>query len=121
YALRSAQLAALAGYATQFKGPSIIAGDINVTPWSPLFESVKNRSGLRDSGLGFGYQPTWPTMLPFAIQRIPIDHVLISKHFHVSHRALGPAMGSDHFPLIVDLQLAAIASDPLDEPVKSSN
>jgi endonuclease/exonuclease/phosphatase (EEP) superfamily protein YafD len=38
--------------------------------------------------------------------RVPIDHLLHSDTLSVVDRRLGPAMGSDHFPLIVDLQLS---------------
>ena len=36
-----------------------------------------------------------------------IDHLLESEALVGADRQLGPAMGSDHFPLVVDLQLAS--------------
>jgi endonuclease/exonuclease/phosphatase (EEP) superfamily protein YafD len=36
---------------------------------------------------------------------VPIDHLLHGQALEVVDRRLGPALGSDHFLLVVDLQL----------------
>jgi endonuclease/exonuclease/phosphatase (EEP) superfamily protein YafD len=33
---------------------------------------------------------------------VPIDHCLVSPEITILDRRLGPAVGSDHYPLIVD-------------------
>jgi endonuclease/exonuclease/phosphatase (EEP) superfamily protein YafD len=38
--------------------------------------------------------------------RVPIDHLVHSPVLEVTDRRLGPDLGSDHFPLLVDLQVA---------------
>jgi len=55
------------------------------------------QGNLKDSEVGFGFQPTWfaPTGLPF----IPIDHLLTSRNVCVLERKIGPAIGSDHLPV----------------------
>ena len=58
---------------------------------------------LKDSRQGFGIQPTWPQSQP--IMRIPIDHVFASKGIAIHERSIGPAVGSDHFPVIVKFGL----------------
>jgi endonuclease/exonuclease/phosphatase (EEP) superfamily protein YafD len=58
---------------------------------------------LRDSQLGFGVQPSFPTF-SWAI-RIPIDHCLVSPEVVVLDRKLAPSVGSDHFPVMVELAL----------------
>jgi endonuclease/exonuclease/phosphatase (EEP) superfamily protein YafD len=80
--------------------PSIIMGDLNRTECSPSFGDLLQTTGLRDSRLGFGRQRTWPTWSPY---RIPIDHVLVSSDLAVTERKLGPPIGSDHLPVIVEL------------------
>jgi endonuclease/exonuclease/phosphatase (EEP) superfamily protein YafD len=81
-----------------------VAGDLNATPWSPAFDGFVSL-GLRDAGLGQGWQPTWPVAL--GVAGIPIDHVLVSPAIAVrGYRRLAP-MGSDHWPLAVDLVLPA--------------
>ncbi len=87
---------------------AIVAGDLNVTPWSPAFGYLVNL-GLRDAALGQGWHPTWPTSLgPVGI---PIDHVLVSPRVAVRDYRLLDAMGSDHRPVAVTLVLTAGAGN----------
>lgn len=81
---------------------AIVAGDLNVTPWSPAFGYLTN-TGLRDTALGQGWRPTWPAAL--GIAGIPIDHVLASPRLEVRDYRLLDAMGSDHRPVAVSLVL----------------
>jgi endonuclease/exonuclease/phosphatase (EEP) superfamily protein YafD len=97
---RNAQLLAAAEIAAQQKGPVMMLGDFNTTSWSPVFSDVLATSGLRDSRLGFGVEPTWPGVpLPL---RIPIDHCLVSPEIAITDRRVGPDIRSDHRPLVVD-------------------
>jgi endonuclease/exonuclease/phosphatase (EEP) superfamily protein YafD len=80
-----------------------MVGDFNVTPWSPLFADLLRDSGLADSCRGFGWQPTWPTRLP-AMFRIPIDHCLHGAGVAIVDRRVGPEIGSDHLPLLLELR-----------------
>lgn len=100
--LRS-QLAAVAARAAAATGPCIVAGDFNATPWSVAYREFVATSGLVDTMLGRGLQPTWNAHLP--APRIPIDHVFVSRDMRVTRRAVGPDIGSDHFPVEVDLVL----------------
>ena len=100
---RNEQLSKIATLVSQRTNPVVLLGDLNVTPWSPVFWDFLAHSGLHDSQKGIGYQPTWPTMFPFAW--IPIDHCLISSEVYVSNRQVGPNIGSDHYPLVVDLSI----------------
>lgn len=82
-------------------GSRLLVGDLNCTPWSPHFRELCRATGLRDSALGHGVQATWfPRSLPIGI---PIDHVLISKDIAIQNREVGPYLGSDHRPVVVDL------------------
>ncbi len=103
--LRDAQLDFAATWAADQEDGFIVVGDFNATPWSWPFRNLMARAPLRNSQLGFGVQPSFPTSSTF-LMRVPIDHLLHSDTLSVVDRRLGPAMGSDHFPLVVDLQLS---------------
>ena len=100
--LRNDQLYRLPQYARSpdFSRPVLLLGDLNISPWSPHFNRLLQRTRLHDSMRGFGVQATWPSSNPFV--RIPVDHVLHSEHFVVRNRRVGPDAGSDHLPVIVD-------------------
>ena len=97
---RNEQLDALPDYVDS-SFPAIVLGDLNTTPWNYHFKRLLKRSGLLDSSRGWGIQPTWPTHNP--LFWIPIDHCLHSPDVFVVNREIGPEVGSDHYPLIVDL------------------
>lgn len=97
------QLGAVADAAADAAAPCIVAGDFNATPWSLPYRTFAARSGLRDTALGRGVQPTWNARR--VAPRIPIDHVFASPDLAVLHRAVGPDIGSDHFPIEVTLVL----------------
>lgn len=98
---RNRQLAEVAKLAAERSGPVVLIGDLNTTGWSPYFHDLLQVSQLRDSRLGYGVEPTWP-WFPLPL-RIPIDHCLVSREISVADRRVGPAVGSDHRPLVLDL------------------
>lgn len=106
---RNDQLAAVAEQVLAEKGPVILAGDLNITPWSPFFRQLIRRSGLLDSRSGFGIQATWPTHLGLA--GIPIDHILVSPPIVVQNRFVAPGIGSDHRPVVADLVIDPLPLD----------
>ena len=83
-------------------GPRVIAGDFNAGPWSHPFRRLLSTTGLSNSQNGFGLELTYPADSNPLFQ-VSIDHLLHSHDLAVAERRLGPAMGSDHLPLIVDL------------------
>lgn len=97
---RNRQLLALARLLKTKPGPAVVAGDLNVTPWSPWFRLLLRRTGLADSRVGFGLHATWPAR--FVPLGIPIDHILV-RGVGVSARGVGPELGSDHRPVWADL------------------
>ena len=101
--MREQYVDVLAGYVSRQRGNVVVLGDLNTTSWSPLFEGFIRKTGLRDSRKGFGVQPTWPTWIPPL--SIPIDHCLVSRGISVTSRCIGPRVGSDHYPLIVDVEI----------------
>ena len=101
--------------------PMIVTGDFNTSPWSPHFRDFLAATGLRNAADGHGYIGTWPGWS--RLLRIPIDHVLIKGPLTVATITRGPAIGSDHFPIVADLHIAGkceIALDPLVEGSRSA-
>lgn len=104
------QLAAVARRLAALPGPVILAGDLNATPWSRVFATLLRDTGLRDSRDGFGVHASFPTSFPAvgplaALLRIPIDHVFVSSEIGVLERRIERDLGSDHLPVLLDLQL----------------
>jgi len=94
--------------------PVIVAGDFNFTGLSKMHESLLNL-GLTDAhdAVGIGRGTTWPKTS--AINWLPgfrIDHIYTSPEIASVTTRTGYGAGSDHRPLVVDLQLAEIPYDP---------
>ena len=87
---------------------TLLAGDLDLTPWSLEFHELLARSGLVDTALRRGLTATWLSRLPFV--GLMIDHVLVSPAIGIVANRLGSQTGSDHFPVIADLAI------PLAEP-----
>lgn len=100
-ASRDEQLQRVATYCAEHDGPIVVAGDLNASPWSHAFRRLCHDGGLRDSSLGFGIHPTWPTIGPLAV--IPIDHILPSREVGVASRQVERRVGSDHRPVRAEL------------------
>ncbi len=99
---RNLQLQALSSVVEKQKHPALLIGDLNTTPWSPHFQTLEKESGLKNSMKGFGFQPSWAGNW---FIKIPIDHVLHAEEITIHNRMLGPNVGSDHLPVIVDFTL----------------
>lgn len=98
--LRDKHLEEIAAMLTSLDAPVLLLGDLNTTPFSYSFRRLLGESGLIDGSRGMGYQPTWPAgAFPLLI---PIDHCLHSRDLGIRSKETGPAVGSDHYPVIVD-------------------
>ena len=104
YSFRSEQALSLAEQIRRQSVPVILAGDLNASPYSPIFKRLVKRSDLKDSRKGFGWQPSWPTFFP--ILWLPIDHILVSPGVQVHKRNTGPYLGSDHYPVFAELSIS---------------
>lgn len=103
FAYRNEQFAKVASMLRATVGPKMLVGDLNTSMWSPYFQDLLRDSGLRDARAGAGILPSWPSYLP-AFMRIPIDHCLVSTEVSVKSIDTGDYVGSDHYPLIVELE-----------------
>jgi endonuclease/exonuclease/phosphatase (EEP) superfamily protein YafD len=99
---RNGQLEQIANYISS-STPVLLLGDLNLTPWNYYFKQLLKQANLKDSSQGRGVQPTWPTDNPLLL--IPIDHCLHSSDIHMVRKIIGPKVGSDHYPVIVDFTI----------------
>lgn len=104
--IRDKALEYLAKYAADADDLVIVAGDLNATPWTPSYQSMIRDSRLKNARQGYGIKPTWSNV-PSPIGLLPLDHVLVSPEIAVDDFRLGPPIGSDHRPLVVDLRIPA--------------
>lgn len=84
-------------------GEVIVAGDFNATPWCEGMRLLREKSGLQFRSVDPVWPPTWGLNLPVMI---PIDHVLVKGGLMVRKRTIGPDLGSDHRPVVVELARA---------------
>jgi endonuclease/exonuclease/phosphatase (EEP) superfamily protein YafD len=104
--LRNDQLSKIKELVRKQTLPTVVLGDLNLTPWSPYFSNLLKGTGLKNSSQGLGLFNSWPAALGGL--GIPIDHCLVSPGFAVTNKKLGPHVGSDHLPVIIELQLTGI-------------
>jgi len=88
------------------KRPRLLLGDLNMTPWSPLFNDLCESTGLENAAAGHGLQPTWycGKSFPFPFGLV-LDHALHSHDLRCVHREILPENGSDHRALMFRFSL----------------
>jgi hypothetical protein len=79
----------------------VVAGDLNDVAWSRSSELFLRLSGLLDPRVGRGLYNSYNAKNP--LFRYPLDHVFHSSHFRLVSLERLPYVGSDHFPMLVEL------------------
>lgn len=82
--------------------PVLVIGDFNTTPWSTSFRRFEKESQLLDTSRGTIFEASWNVWRP---DRLLIDHAFISRHWQLLRREIGPDVGSDHRPLMIQAVL----------------
>lgn len=85
------------------KSNIIIAGDFNCSSFSANYSRILKKADLKDTRIGLGLQPTWPTWAPFL--SVTLDHILVSKRINIINRKVLPEFGSDHLPVVLEYSL----------------
>lgn len=102
--VRDRQLQVLANYLNQHPEIDLVLGDFNISMWSPAYAQFEKATGLNNCRKGFGVLSSWPSKLP-EWARIPIDQCFSRQAYQIKKIQLGPNIGSDHMPLIIEMIL----------------
>ncbi len=96
--------------------PIIVIGDFNDVAWSHTTRLFKRVSGALDPRVGRGLFSTFPVNYP--LFRFPLDHTFFSKQIGlVEIQRLGD-VGSDHFPMFLEIGLL---QSPIDRPTEHAD
>ena len=98
--LHQAQVSALARFVRRIDGSLVLTGDLNTSPWSNGFRLLRSETDLSPASL---LMPSWPAW-PLALPQIALDHIFVSSDLGVAATGTGPAVGSDHLPVWVQLE-----------------
>ncbi|MEZ0484515.1 endonuclease/exonuclease/phosphatase family protein [Fibrella aquatica] len=98
---RDAELLLVGRHIRQQGRPALVTGDLNDVGWSRTSRLFQRYSGLVDPRRGRGLYNTYSTHIP--LFRYPLDHMFYSNDFGLVQLKRLPDIGSDHFPILVDL------------------
>ena len=113
---RDAELVVMAREVADENIPAIVAGDLNDVAWSYTTRLFQGISGLMDPRRGRGLYNTWPVCLP--VFRVPLDHIFFSNCFTLVRLQVLGDVGSDHYPVLIELQHEPAAAAVQPEPEK---
>lgn len=98
---RDAELLIVAKEAAKATGPAVVAGDLNDVAWSSTTTLFQKISGLIDPRIGRGLYATFNANWP--LMKWPLDHLFASTEWTLGEFRRLPDIGSDHFPMLVEL------------------
>ncbi|WP_231746657.1 endonuclease/exonuclease/phosphatase family protein [Maioricimonas rarisocia] len=92
----------------------VVLGDMNDVGWSRTTNLFQEVSGLLDPRKGRGLYPTFNARS--TIWQYPLDHLFHTDDFRVAELRTLSYIGSDHYPLLVELVYAPDAEDEQEAP-----
>jgi len=101
---RDGELAKVAKIIQSFKEDEsiIVIGDLNDVAWSKTTKLFKRLTGLCDPRVGRGFYNTFP--VKFKAFSLPLDHAFHSKDLLLNDLSVLESVGSDHYPILIDLE-----------------
>jgi endonuclease/exonuclease/phosphatase (EEP) superfamily protein YafD len=101
---RDAEILIMGKLAKAYNGPCIVLGDLNDVAWSYTTNLFLKISGLLDPRRGRGMFNTFNSK--YFLLRWPLDHYFVSSHFRLVNMNVEKSIGSDHFPISIQLILS---------------
>ncbi|MDQ8936919.1 endonuclease/exonuclease/phosphatase family protein [Acinetobacter rudis] len=111
--LRDAELLIIGDHIQDLDESCIVMGDLNDVAWSRTTRLFQRISGLLDPRIGRHYINTFHANYP--LLRWSLDHVFHSVDFALIKMKRLTHIGSDHFPIYVELQTDRIFEQIQDE------
>jgi endonuclease/exonuclease/phosphatase family metal-dependent hydrolase len=91
-------------------GPTIVCGDFNASPRSPVYRQLT--ALLRDAQLALPHARRSAATFPAILPVLRIDHVFVSSEIAVigcrAARGLRARLASDHLPLVADVDVPEV-------------
>jgi len=120
FTIRNRHLMSLVGSVNQLlvsqpDRPVLIVGDMNLTPWTSLYQELLRESGLSDASAGRGLTPTWYAAAGFPFGLV-LDHAWYSPALECRDRTILPDIGSDHRPVLLEFSLDAASETGAELP-----
>ena len=112
--LRDAELVLAGRAAAEVDDPVVVAGDLNDVAWSYTTSLFQEISGLLDPRVGRGMFATFHADHWWL--RYPLDHVFHSRDFGLVELERLAHVGSDHFPIMIELALDPSVRPLQEEP-----
>lgn len=112
--LRDAELVLAAREIAGSDRPVVVCGDLNDVAWSHTTTLFQKLAGLLDPRVGRGLYSTFHAR--HRLLRYPLDHVFHSDDLALVSLARLADVGSDHFPMCVELALCSEAAEQAPPP-----
>ena len=94
--------------------PTVVCGDLNDVAWSYTTQLFLRLSKLLDPRMGRGQYNSYSANS--RIFRFPLDHVFHSNEFKLVDLKVCDPVGSDHFPMLIELSCDPEAATEQHEP-----
>ena len=111
---RDAELLVVGKQVKAANRPALVFGDLNDVAWSHTTHLFQRISGLLDPRIGRGIFATFHAQIP--LLRWPLDHVFFSDDFRLAHMQVLPGVGSDHFPVLIEVSFEPESAHQQEEP-----
>lgn len=111
---RDAELILVGREIREHNRPAVVAGDLNDVAWSDTNQLFLSISRLLDPRVGRGFYNTFNANMP--LFRFPLDHVFHANCFTLIALRRLAHIGSDHFPMCIDLHYEPQARAEQPEP-----